>query len=787
MRRLAGYDLTGWRDFAARNWKERPGHELIETARQVVSGGAGGVVIRLGNARQQHDLVGGIQAIRAPHGLGEGWGSIGSVERRERVANLLRDPIRYAPEIAAALRAMANPDKAGSVMGTTAVLAIPDTAAFEIEQEGLLDALRKLGVNGDSLLVWRSVLACLAAVERGLCNGIRWIGVVGHDAEGLTNQLFRMREVRGQWAPERQETGQAHHWEAGLDTLLRRAQETIVTVSGSSRCSPHLTSAKCVVPLALGESPSADIVRRPDGTWQTIRPPQPESTPVPPIPLELVAHLSKCEIVLLETPTSGSVRQSLTDALSSVFQVSVVPLDHWDIALGGLIAARKVVHGEPIYFDFLPQISTIIQDATKARNYDLIQSDEPLPAGQVYRSAEPAKLSILAGMDQIKVYLRKQAVDECRLAVVPLSAKADAAATVDLYVEQTPAAGRARLTLASEVFPTPLSINWDTARIQKGSWEALIESLQPKHPSIPNRQILKCDLGLWRDVYRSSDLTSVLMLAIKVGKFRWYRLATLMSARSDGFYAVSSDGDLPAGLEPEVVAAFETVTKAAAAHVQQRLDHRIVDDNQSLRFLTWQFRRCPPGIIRALLDVLDSPTRQHVFLANAASRQLVYHALGRTVTSSEQLRIVFDHLLACHVTKWKSYQFACAAQLLARTDAPSLLDQGEIKMLGEVVIHANRNAIGGNYQARFFYAPYILVGLLRRRQKDRFALVAGKDSLADRLLETTQEVIADMRRRFSHDNRVERYRKVLEDCCRELNGKGWNPDILVDLAGITGG
>ena len=130
MSRLVGYDLTGWRDFAARNWKENPDHHHIENTEQLVSGGSGGVVVRLGNAHQQHDLIGGIQAIRAPHGLGECWGAIGLPEKRERVANLLDDPNRYVPEIAAALRAMANPHNADYPPTTTAVLAIPDTRSL---------------------------------------------------------------------------------------------------------------------------------------------------------------------------------------------------------------------------------------------------------------------------------------------------------------------------------------------------------------------------------------------------------------------------------------------------------------------------------------------------------------------------------------------------------------------------------------------------------------------------------------------------------------------------------
>lgn len=786
MRRLVGYDLTGWRDFAVRSWLENPGHEPFEDTQQVVSGGTGGVVVRLGRGREQHDLMGGIQALRAPHGLGEGWGPIGSAEKRERVADLLVEPARYAPEIAAALRALANPQNADHLLTTTAVLAIPDTTDFEQEQEGLLDALRHLRVSSDSLLIWRSVLACLAAVERGICDGIDWVGVVGHDASGLTSQLLLMREIRGQRAPERRETGHAHAWNAGLSALLHSARQTIATTLETRGCSEQLTWARCVVPLALGDSPPPEVLRNADGSWETVRPPAPQASGLSPIPPALMKHLSDCKMVLVDTPTSGSVRNALIAALSSAFRVPIAPLDHQDIARGGLVAAGKIARGEPVYFDFLPQISTIVQDSTRARNYDLVQNDEPLPAGRIYRSAKPAQLGIPAGMEQVKVYLRKEAVDECRLAVVPLPAAADRAATVNLNIEQAPASGRARLTLASDIFPTPRTVNWETALPQDTSWEALIESLQPTLPSVPNRQVLPCGLEVWHGQGRWSGLTSALNRAAASDQIRWEKLAGLMSARPSGRYAVSSDGDLPEGLEQEEIMALDTVTKASELHVRDRLKGRVHDDNHSLRFLTWQFRRCPTWIVRHLLDALESPRGQHVFVRHAASRQLVYHALGRVVMEPDDLRKMFDHLLARNAIDWRRDQLASAAQLLARTDAPVRLDRGEIETLGEVVIHANRRAIGGNYQSGFFYTPYVLVGLLRSRQRDPFSLVAGRDSLADELLESTHGVIADMYQRFTHDDRVGRFRIVLERCCDELKGKGQYPDILVDLDRLVG-
>lgn len=80
----------------------------------------------------------------------------------------------------------------------------------------------------------------------------------------------------------------------------------------------------------------------------------------------------------------------------------------------------------------------------------------------------------------------------------------------------------------------------------------------------------------------------------------------------------------------------------------------------------------------------------------------------------------------------------------------------------------------------------VLVGLLRCRLRDPWILVAGQDPLADDLLRSTEAVIEDMRQRFSGDERIGRYRAVLEEACHWLRGEGRNPDILIDINNLAG-
>lgn len=779
MRRHVGYDLTGWRDFAARSWIEQPGEEALEGAEQIVSGGIGGVVVHTGGSEGPKMPIGGLQALRAPHGRGGGWGAVGRGENRIRVADLQPNSKDHTADIAAALRAMADP------RGAAAVLAIPDIGANEEAQETLLEVLRHLRVQR-RLLVWRPVLACLAALDGGLLDEVARVGIVGHDARGLTTQSLLIRPSGDVRAPERRRMGQAHPWDTGLDFLLERARKVLAKISETPARADHLASAQLLVPFALGETCRPEPVRRTNGDWEVIHPPAPAAPDLSPVPPRLMAEVADCEVVLFDSPTAGPLRQAILDALAASLP-PVIPLAHDAVARGGRVAAERITLGRPVYFDFLPQISTIVQDADGARNYDLIPPDEVLPAGRIYRSSRPARLGLLPGMEQVKIYLKKQSVDERRLASVPLPVRPERAVAVDLHVEQAPAAGRARLTLDSEGFSVPLIVDWDRAARCDESWGEIIESLQPTRPTVPNRLVLPCGLDAWDGRHGRGGLRDLLTRAARTGRHDWQQLARAMAARPFGRYAISSDGALPDGLDPAAIEALATVTGAAEDHVRRRLEGRLNANNDSLRFLTWQFHHCPAWIVQPLLDAFGARTGEHVFVPHGASWQLVYHGLGRVSREPVNQRAVFDHLLSRPPEGWNRDLLACAAFLLSRSDtAPNLLERDEVDALGQIVIAKNAEAIGGGYNSDYFYAPYLMIGLLRHRLKEPWALVAGRDTLANDMLESTEHVVADIRHRFPANNRVVRYREVLEQCCDELKGEGQNPDILVDVARLTG-
>lgn len=400
-------------------------------------------------------------------------------------------------------------------------------------------------------------------------------------------------------------------------------------------------------------------------------------------------------------------------------------------------------------------------------------------------------LGLSADATTIRIYLRKQQADACRLAEVPLAAPAGRTATVTLDVEQAPAAGRARLTLSSEAFPAPLQVDWERAEVLQDSWEALIESLQRPKPAIPNRVVLPCALDVWQGRDGSDGLEALLRRNAERGRYDWSRLATMMSARPCGYYAVSSDGTLPEGLSAQAEADLAAATGAAEDHVHQRLDGTVDADNESLKFLTWQFHRCPRSLLPALLEALQAPVGRHPFVWHHANRQLIYHALGRVARDdpedADMVAKILAHLVALPEGTWNRDSVACAGFLLSRTDtAPALLDAEGIRRIALEALRLNNAAIGRRYNSDYFYVPIVLVGLLRHRLQDPRLLVAGLDPLADDLLSSTEAVIDDMQFRFPGDERVGRYRAILAEVCDWLRGEGRNPDILIDLSNLPG-
>ena len=183
-----------------------------------------------------------------------------------------------------------------------------------------------------------------------------------------------------------------------------------------------------------------------------------------------------------------------------------------------------------------------------------------------------------------------------------------------------------------------------------------------------------------------------------------------------------------------------------------------------------------------MIEVLKAVAGAHPFLHAHQSRTLIYQGLGRSARTSSEFRQIFDHLLSIPTELWKKDQTACAAFLLSRTDeAPTLLLRSEVDRIGLVVSRQLSAAVGGDYTASFIYAPILLVGLLRWRLVDPWALVAGRDPTANTMLEGLDAVIADLAIQSLRIPRLAKHYELLVQSRQELNGEGGNSDLLMDL------
>ncbi|NDR58628.1 hypothetical protein [Aliiruegeria sabulilitoris] len=775
--KLLGFDLNGWHDRVARNW-------LVDTREgesfggpHEISGDIGGVVIELEHSYHSAGHVGGVQAALAPHGRGGGWGSVGLTGKRHEVVDLLREESGSENELAATLTAMAP---GGATLGVCAIDDLP--SSDEERQDSLLATMRAARVRRPHL-VWRPVLTALAAIRNGLVSEVCNVGIVSHSSSGLMTQFLKVREDQ-ELTPERRQFGRLHRTEIGLDSLLEEARRAVAPQFQAKRAAKSLQSARMPLGMALGFDPEPEVARAENMDWFLVVPPTEQIQIQKDVPQSVVDHISDCEFILFDSPVEGAIRKALVEKLQKVFGDRVLDPSSGAVALGAFEAAERFAQNRDVFFDFLPQISTIVQEGDEAINFDLIPEDETLRAGEIYRSRNPATFALQAGTRQLSVFLKKETSENARKVTIPIETPPGSNIPVNLTVEQSPAAGRARLTLVSPQLSAPIFVDWDGAVEQEMSWDEIIKEMQPDLPTVPNRVYLKSDLERW--ISQQGAQPSYLQLltrSAKSGHYDWEVLADKASARFEGAYSVDSDGAIPDSVDLDGRRAYENAMIAASAEVKQRIEIRRSPDNKPLRYLTWQFKGCPTDIVDEMMDALDDPN--HVF-RRPGFPTLGLQGIGRAAQTPAQFRRAFGFLCRLQPHKWNKNHVACAAFILSRNDeAPTQLRRTEVDTMAEVAERFLREAIQTGIGTRFIYAPFLLVGLIRYRLKEPHALVAGKDPVATRLAEAAEDVAEHFDTGLPLHQ--QRYLKVVRQMIDELRGEGSNPDLLLDIARMEAG
>lgn len=783
-RKLCGFDLNGWRDFAAKNWHSVPGEDEIIGPTDIVASGPLSSIVRIGESRLA-GWIGGPQADIAPHGRGGGWGDIGLEQRRIPVRSLLEMRDDGIEKLAQALLGSAS----GSAHTVASIDEGPD--GDEAVQEHLLEALTQ-GKFRNGSLVWRPVLAALFAIHRNLVSEGQLVGVVSHQRQGLSVQKLRIRGARNVLASERRKAAVQIPCNAGYEFLFRGARNAAVGAEGFSARTAHRAIASSVGKAGLGMDCYPEMLRMPNGDWELLDLTKFDASEVVSVPSSELA-LADCDVVLFETLCEGRLKECLSDAIQGAASVELLSLPATAVAEGALEAARRAGDGEPIFFDFLPRLSTIVFGSDGAKNFDLIRKEETLEAGRTYRSPEAASLAIPAGQESVSVYLRKEESPWPRKASVTLEAPLKYQAAVSLWVEQKPAAGRARILMEAPELGRNFAVDWDEALEEERPWSEIIESLDTQ-VSIPKRLVLPCGMEAWHGSDRSAGLLTLLETEPNRSRTDWAALRQKLSQRPFGKYCISSDGDVPPEIAAETLERFENLTSKALEVSERRLRGESgygTEDNEALKFLSWQFRRCPRDVATWLMDCIEASGRNHPFVKHQASWVLVYQGLGRIVGNEEDEARAMRLLLTSSIEDWIwNRQSAAMAFMLSRSNsAPSFLKREDVEKLAKRTIADFQRNIGGQY-TMFNYAPFLLAGLVRWRLVDPTALVIGADPLADDLLAIIEETEHDlMARRGANTNfqrRRSKFLPILQDLKSELAGKGSNPDLLLDIYGASG-
>ena len=803
--RFCGIDLNGWRDFSTRNWKiEIEEDNVDEGTINVNEGGLLPVVVKT-----LENWIGGIQAQQAPHGRGDGWGEIGISSNRVSVRNSLENT-ENIEQLVGAIEGLVS----SSTHGILAIDDLPETSD-EI-REYYLDALASAKIRS-KLLVWRPVLAALYAIEYEVENlnltKDQKIGVICHSTNGFSLQKLRLRIESGPsseiLAPERKKTGIEIKSNLGYKNLIECSKDLLNNFC-ESESTGSLTNANAVGQLAFGLATKDEVIRLPNGTWEVVSPPSELVLPEFDLSTTDLSDINESEVILFETLTQGRVRSEICEKLCSLVGKKIHILPPYAVANGALIATQRMAKNESIYFDFLPIISTLVYEKLKATNHDLIEPDEVLPAGRTYTSPKPAKFQLRKDQKEIEIHLLKETHQKPRVSTLSLNKPLQEATTVELLVEQVPASGRAKILVNAPELSQQFIVDWDKATEKYDTWDEAKNDINIPKPTVPELLKLKCHINLWGIKYReyNKNLFKNIEDCYHSASPDWKMLSSALSNRTaiidnrdsedqgEKFYCISSDGDFPVELEKHTRDMFNSLTERALDHVRARVKGEIEANNNSLQFLTWQFKRCPLEITRFLFDASArrDDANRHPFLKRKASRVLVYQGLGRICREENELELI-SNLFKYDLFSWHwREEIACLAFLLSRSEsAPKLLTEKQVQNLSKRIISDLKSSKGPTYST-LLYIPQLIVGLLRYRSKYPYSLMYGSDEIANEFVDSIEEVQTQMNDTIEsgmiepgRKTRLKNFVSVFDEIIKVIKGEGTIPGLPGRVHSLAGG
>ena len=788
MRRVSGLDINGWRDLAARDWEIEEPDVQLEAAR-IVDGGLGTVAVK---QRSGH-WIGGPQALLAPHGRGQGWGELGSPERRVSLAPML-DDLRSDNSFNEIYAATVNALARGA---DEVLLSVPDVHDFDEAAQ-----FRRLSIfhrdRRQFRLLWKPVAAFLHALD---CHAIppnaegALFCFLIHSDTGIEVQTLRLRrdsEHPDHVAPERNGYGFLLP-NLGLKQLTDRAHASVI------RANPVLAEGFCErstlgLKLICGNCRTGDveILRLNNGNWIEIIAPEIADGDIFSIPdFTKDPDLRTSETIsatFLLTPLAARFASILSRRLQAFFPNMTI-LD-WDAAArGSLRAGRLIERGLPHYFDRLTPISLAVMKRDEPQFDDLIGSKATLPANREYVSPPYRDLKCIAGKHGIEFYVLK-GDHEIRFWSAHLNEAPKTDVAVELRIRQTPGQSWAKLSLTSPEWE-PLQrahifLDWTTLDPIDASPEEILEKLRTPPPTIPTRIVEPPSIEFWTGSGRLKGINTVLAQMHRTAAYNPAVLAPLLSrAERDPstrvlVRPVGTDGVLPKELSEQAQRHLAAAREQCAKQIANA-SRRPLSDNGPVRCLTWTFTLCPTDIQDMIVEALEADLKQrnHPLLKPRSARKVVIQGAGRAVTGVPRLRRVLQSLVSRSANADTMNAFAMI--LARREEAPQALTA---TLVDEIVGLASNELVylteTLSFQTRFKNALSATAGLFRYREVEPFALLAGRDAAAQKLRDNLGKAQFTLER---HRNRVPRFDEKLGliSSIREfLDGAG-DPAILVRI------
>ena len=797
--RLVGLDVAGWHDVAARDW-DIDSAEGSAGILHILDGGVGSVAIR----DRSNRWIGGPQASLAPHGLGKGWGELGTSDRRISIADCHdalingHDVIRDA--YGAAVESLSH-------HAEEAILNVPDLPSTdEAARARILNTLR--GKLKRTRLLWRPVALFLDALRVGLITPAdvgRRFGFLVHSGDGFEFQTLVLREDSehpGHFAPEREGYGTLIGGPLGFARLVGNVHQSVLEANpmltentfGRIETAPGILTGR----IMLG---SRQVVRHNNGNWIELRAPERGcGVTAPEFVNQVAAALKECgcvDRVFLATPLAPSFASQLLGSLQCL-HIDVVQIDWTALASGALHAGRLVEKGLPHYFDRLVPIALAVFQGSEPIFADLVDRNATLPANKEYISTPYRDLEWPATKNEIEFCVLK-GDHEVRQWKVSVPNAPGATQAVELRLRQTPGQSWAKLDLSAPSWEilqrSPITLDWETLKPIDETPDEVLKRLRKPPPTIPIRIVEPANKVFWHGNQSIKGMLQVLanenanppLLAKLLSR------STKIVDAETGFlsrvWSIGTDGELPEGIVPADGLALDKVIAPIAEMVLRASKNGgALSGNQELRALTWMFTRCPEEIQLALVEALEADLfgRAHALLIPVAAKTVLVQGAGRAVTGRERIRRVLDVLVAVEPfivgKKANNNTFNALAMLLARRrETPEALDTKLVaqiaRIVGDELESTAKAKNSGKFRVRLKNALSALAGLFRYREVEPYALLKADDPTARRLWDDLGKIRSRLIDARAGIPQADAKIAIVEELLKLLEGQG-DPDIL---------